>query len=73
LDEAADSLASELAGNAPLAIQRGMSAFYNLKNLSPEKHHSYLYDQLQELLKTQDAAEGINAFSEKRKPVWKGN
>jgi enoyl-CoA hydratase/carnithine racemase len=73
LDEAADSLATELAGNAPLAIQQGMQAFYNLKNLSPEKHHSYLYDQLQELLRTQDASEGINAFAEKRKPLWKGN
>jgi enoyl-CoA hydratase/carnithine racemase len=73
LRDAVQSLASELSANAPLAIQRGMSAYYQLKSLSQEKHHAYLYDQLQELLKTQDAAEGINAFSEKRKPVWKGN
>ena len=27
---------------------------------------------LEELMKTQDAAEGLNAFIEKRKPVWSG-
>jgi cyclohexa-1,5-dienecarbonyl-CoA hydratase len=27
---------------------------------------------LDDLMKTEDALEGINAFLEKRKPVWKG-
>jgi len=72
LEDTVDALAKELASAAPLAIQRGLQAFYELKNRDQSTHHGFLYEQLQSLLKTEDAVEGLLAFTEKRAPVWKG-
>ena len=39
-------------------------------DLEPGLH--YLQDQLGKVLSLEDAREGIMAFLQKRKPVWKG-
>lgn len=65
---AGDALVEKLRLGAPLAFQRGIYAYRRLATLS----HADLNALLMELVQTEDAREGILAFREKRKPIWKG-
>ncbi|HEY61996.1 MAG: enoyl-CoA hydratase/isomerase family protein [Anaerolineales bacterium] len=71
LEEALD-LASEVASRAPLAIQLG-------KESVNHAFESFLEDGLKDerrsfyfLFATEDQKEGMKAFNDKRKPLWKG-
>ena len=66
------SLVDEIFQFSPTAIRLGLEAFDNLKNIPEAEAHSYLKQMLGECIQTEDAAEGMAAFIEKRKPVWKG-
>lgn len=44
-----------------------------MKNIPASQAHSYLKQMLGDALQTKDAAEGIAAFAEKRKPNWTCN
>jgi len=70
LDEKVSQLALEICEKAPLAIRAGLEAFQNMRNLSYDEQHHYLKGMLDKLLESQDAEEGIQAFIEKRKPIW---
>ncbi len=72
LDEEVQSLVEEIFQYSPSAIRLGLEAFDNLKNIPASEAHSYLKQMLGECIQTEDAAEGMAAFVEKRKPVWKG-
>ena len=71
LDEAL-ALAGELAARAPLALRLGKEAVNNAfessltDGIADERRAFYF------LFSTQDQKEGMAAFVEKRKPVWKG-
>lgn len=67
-----EKLAAIICENAPYAIQAGMEALYQLSDIPERDRHAYLKDQLDKILKSEDSVEGILAFREKRKPVWKG-
>lgn len=72
LDAAVDALASELAGRSPLALQQGRDSFYAVWDQEVEASLRLLHPLLTITASTEDAAEGIAAFTEKRPPVWKG-
>ncbi|MCW5908649.1 MAG: enoyl-CoA hydratase/isomerase family protein [Chitinophagales bacterium] len=72
LDAEVNALVEELFQYSPSGIRLGLEAFDNLKNVPPADAHKYLKQMLGEALQTEDAAEGLQAFIEKRKPVWKG-
>lgn len=72
LDEEVQTLVNEIFQFSPSAIRLGLEAYQQLKNISDAEAHSYLKQMLNKAIKTEDAAEGIAAFAEKRKPVWKG-
>ena len=68
----AREIAAEIAANAPLAVQaskRMMRVAWN-ETFNDHVHHVFL--QLLPLFRTQDAAEGMRAFMEKRPAVFTG-
>jgi enoyl-CoA hydratase/carnithine racemase len=72
LDAEVQSLVDEICQYSPSAIRLGLEAFDNLKKVPAAEAHTYLKQMLSLAVNTEDAAEGISAFAEKRKPVWKG-
>jgi enoyl-CoA hydratase/carnithine racemase len=71
LDETVNKLAEEIESQAPFAIHMGLKAYHEMQTIHSDKKHLYLYNMLQATLQSDDAKEGISAFKEKRKPLWK--
>jgi enoyl-CoA hydratase len=72
LERAALELAHELARKSPTAMRLGLKAFYETQDLDYRPALEHLLGQLATVLASEDAAEGIAAFFQKRDPVWKG-
>jgi enoyl-CoA hydratase/carnithine racemase len=66
------TLIDQIKQNSPSAIRLGLMAYDELKSVPESNRHAYLKEKLNEILLTQDAKEGIAAFSEKRAPHWTG-
>ena len=72
LDAAVDQLASTLAAKSPAVLRLGRQAFYDVLDRSADDALPLLHAMLTVTTGTEDAAEGIAAFAEKRPPVWRG-
>jgi enoyl-CoA hydratase len=72
LDEAVDALCQKLMQKSPAILRMGRRAYYTMSEMSLDGAVEYLGGMLQLNLLAEDAAEGISAFFEKRKPDWKG-
>lgn len=70
LDEATLELAQSIACNSGSALKLCKSAFYNMQNMDFYTAFQYLTEHLTINSMTLDAKEGIEAFLEKREPVW---
>ncbi|HTS79638.1 MAG TPA: enoyl-CoA hydratase-related protein [Myxococcaceae bacterium] len=71
LDAATRALAGRLAGKSRAVLALGKSAFRTAEDLSMPQAMDFLAGQLSLNLATEDAAEGISAFLERRPPSWK--
>jgi len=65
-------LVERLSGQAPLAVRLGKAAFWAALDASMPAALEAMQAQLSLLTTTQDAAEGVAAFFEKRPPRWTG-
>ena len=65
-------LAAKLAKKSPLAVQIGKTGIYGISEVPYHQALDYVDELFASLCATEDAREGIEAFQEKRKPVWKG-
>ena len=71
LEEAATELAEKLASKSPLALQMGKASYYRMSDMGYDDALTYLGDVFTILGATKDAAEGVDAFLNKRQPQWK--
>ena len=71
LEEETMALAKKLASKSPLALESGKRGIHGMLDLPYEKASDYMLEMFASLLSTEDAQEGLEAFKEKRDPVWK--
>ena len=72
LAAAVDELAAALASKSPLIMRWGRNSFYRVLEMKADEALDYLQSMLSITTSTEDAAEGVTAFVEKRRPEWKG-
>ncbi len=72
LDAKLDWLLSRLLDKSPTAIRRGKYAMRTTEQLTFDQSAVFMEAQIGTLALTEDAAEGRQAFIEKRAPVWTG-
>lgn len=70
LEEESQRWAETLAAKSPLAVQIAKSAFYTSEDMAYEQQFSYMNEVFARLCSSEDAKEGVQAFFEKREPVW---
>lgn len=71
LDHEIAKLTRAILEKTPVAVAAGKQAFYQQIEVSLEEAYRIATDAMVCNLMTEDAAEGIDAFSEKRHPQWK--
>ncbi len=72
LDHATTALAAQIAAKSPLTLAIGKEAFYRQADLSLADAYTYASAVMTRNMMAHDAAEGIDAFLNKRPPVWTG-
>ncbi len=72
LDAAVDLVVVSLAAASPVVMRFGRDAFYATEDLPFDVALDRLHLGLTAVASTEDAAEGVAAFNEKRHPQWKG-
>jgi enoyl-CoA hydratase/carnithine racemase len=66
------ALAAKIAEKSPATVAIGKAAFYAQAEMPLKESYEYASKVMTENMMARDAAEGIGAFLEKRKPEWKG-
>jgi enoyl-CoA hydratase / 3-hydroxyacyl-CoA dehydrogenase len=72
LMETARQMADRIASRAPVAVARAKAAILATQQLPLDKGLAFELDRACEVMTTPDRAEGMQAFIEKRKPVFTG-
>jgi enoyl-CoA hydratase/carnithine racemase len=72
LGAAATAWAAKVAGNAPLSLRAMKQTLARVTSHAFEVEHKDLDELGMRVRTSADAKEGVRAFLEKRKPVWKG-
>ena len=71
LDEVTTGLAEKVAGNAPLSLRAMKATVRRCLSESFNAWHDDMLKMATSVRQSSDAKEGVRAFLEKRKPVWK--
>jgi enoyl-CoA hydratase/carnithine racemase len=71
LDNKVMKIANLIASKSNLVLKFGKEAFYKQLEMPLDKAYRYTSEVMVENMMTKDAEEGINAFIQKRLPMWK--
>ena len=71
LDAAVTELANSIKSKSRVTVASGKRMFYEQLNMPLKEAYRFAGDTMARDMMSEDAAEGINAFVEKRKPVWR--
>jgi enoyl-CoA hydratase/carnithine racemase len=72
LDATIDETVQQLSAASPATLALGKDAFYAVEDMSLDAALDHLHIGLAALAATEDAAEGVASFVEKREPKWRG-
>ncbi len=72
LDAEVDRLIGRLLAGSPAAMRRGLYTLKQMERMAFEESLAFAESQIALFALTDDAKEGIAAFTEKRKPRWTG-
>jgi enoyl-CoA hydratase/carnithine racemase len=70
LDQETRKWAQTLAVKSPIAMQIAKKSYYTAEDFDYHKAFDFMNEAFARLCSTEDAKEGVNAFREKRSPVW---
>ena len=71
LEQAVTDLARNLSQKSPAVMRLGRDSYFTMLDMDFDKALEYLLDVLALIMTTEDHKEGLAAFQEKRKPIWK--
>ena len=71
LDKEVLKIAKIIGSKSNLTIKIGKQAFYKQLEMPLRKAYTYTGKMMTQNMMAMDAKEGISAFLEKRKPIWK--
>ena len=71
LDAAVAAKVDAILGKSPAAIRYGKAMFYRQRQLDLTAAYDYAADVMARNMMEEDAGEGVDAFLEKRKAVWR--
>ena len=72
LDARVQALADVIAAKSPSAIRYGKRMFYAQRQMPQAEAYDYAAEVMARNMMEEDAAEGIDAFLQKRAPQWRG-
>ena len=72
LDSALQELLADITSKSSVSVRTGKQMFYKQLEMSMEEAYQYAGGVMACNIMAEDAREGIEAFMEKRIPVWKG-
>jgi enoyl-CoA hydratase/carnithine racemase len=72
LVSAAESLAQKVSSNAPLSLRAMKATIRRCMSTAFDAEHKEIDQLASAARRSKDAQEGVRAFLEKRKPVWRG-
>ena len=71
LDAAVARKVAEIVKKSPAAVRYGKQMFYRQRELPLDDAYAFAGDVMARNMMEEDAGEGIDAFLEKREPVWR--
>ena len=72
LDAEVKKLTDSICGKSPVALAMGKQMFYKQLEMGLDGAYQLASETMACNMMAEDAAEGIDAFMQKRKPEWKG-